>query len=77
LLRQLVEDTLVAMVERLPLLKRVNAEVDVAALFVDRQLSDTMELALDANCLPLRVLVGEPPRLSTLFTHRSMEGPFE
>lgn len=72
-LRQLFEDTLVAMVDTLPLLNRVKAEVEVAALFVvDRQLSEAMELALDANCLPLRVLVGDTLRLSTLLAHRSM-----
>jgi len=72
-LRQLFEDTLVAMVETLPLLNLVKAELDVAALFVDdRQLSEAIELALDANCFPLRVLVGETLRLSTLLAQRSI-----
>lgn len=62
---QLLEETLVAIVETLPLLNRVNADVEVAALDGDRQLSEAMELALDANGRPLRVLVGDVPRLST------------
>lgn len=68
---QLLEEMLVAIVETLPLLNRVNADVEVAAL-EDRQLSEAMELALDAKGRPLRVLVGDVPRLSTLFAHRSM-----
>jgi len=72
-LRQLLPDeTLVAIVEKLPLLYRVNADVEVDALDVDRQLSEAIELALDASGRPLRVLVGDAPRLSTLFAHRSM-----
>lgn len=67
--RQLVDDTLVAVVDmlrELELLYRVNAEVDVPALDVVpielRQLVDTTELALDAKGRPLRVLLGETAR---------------
>ena len=68
-MRQLVEDTLVAVVEMLrtlELLYRVNAEVEVPALEVVlielRQLLETIELALDATGRPLRVLLGETAR---------------
>jgi len=64
--RQLVAETLVAVVEMLrvlELLKRVNAEVDVPALEVVlielRQFEETTELALDPMGRPLRVLLGE------------------
>jgi len=67
--RQLVDDTLVAVVDMLralELLYRVKADVDVPALDVVlmelRQLLDTMELALDATGRPLRVLLGETAR---------------
>jgi hypothetical protein len=67
--RQLVDETLVAVVETLrvlELLKRVNAEVEVPALDVVlielRQLDDTTELALDATGRPLRVLLGDTAR---------------
>jgi len=73
LVRQLVEDTLVAVVEMLRellLLYRVKAEVDVPALEVVlielRQLPDTIELALDATGRPLRVLFGEIARSDRL-----------
>lgn len=63
LVRQLVEETLVAVVDMLrvlELLKRVKAEVDVPALDVVlielRQLDDTTELALETTGRPLRVL---------------------
>lgn len=66
LVRQLVDETLVAVVEMLrvlPLLKRVNAEVEVPALEVVlielRQLDEATELALDPMGRPLRVLLGE------------------
>ena len=65
------------MVETLPLLNRVNAEVDVAALELDLQLSEAVELALEARGRPLRVLVGDTLRLSTLCAHRSIYGLFE
>lgn len=72
-MRQLVEDTLVAVVEMLRellLLYRVKAEVDVPALEVVlmelRQLLDTIELALDATGRPLRVLFGEIARSDRL-----------
>ena len=78
LLRQLPEDRLVAAVETLrmlPLLYRVNAEVDVPAPDIElRQFDDAMddavELALEARGRPLRVLVGETPRLLTGDTAR-------
>lgn len=75
LLRQLPEDKLVAAVatlRTLPLLYRVNADVDVPALDIElRQLfDDAMELALEASGRPLRVLVGETPRLLTGETAR-------
>jgi hypothetical protein len=67
--RQLVDDTLVAVVDTLrtlELLYRVKAEVDVPALDVVlielRQLLDTIELALEAKGRPLRVLLGEIAR---------------
>lgn len=67
--RQLVDDTLVAVVDMLrvlELLYRVKAEVDVPALDVVlielRQLLDIMELALDARGRPLRALFGETAR---------------
>lgn len=63
-MRQLVDDTLVAVVETLrtlELLYRVKADVEVPALDVVltelRQLLETMELALDATGRPLRVLL--------------------
>lgn len=69
LVRQLVEETLVAVVDMLrvlELLKRVKAEVDVPALDVVlielRQLEDTTELALETTGRPLRVLLGEIAR---------------
>jgi hypothetical protein len=71
LVRQLADDTLVAVVEMLrvlELLYLVNAEVEVPALDVVlielRQLDETTELALDAIGRPLRVLLGDTPRLS-------------
>jgi len=71
--RQLVEDTLVAAVETLRMLEllyRVKADVEVPALDVVlielRQLPETIELALDATGRPLRVLLGETPRLYRL-----------
>jgi hypothetical protein len=71
--RQLVEDTLVAVVEtlrKLELLYRVKAEVEVPALDVVlielRQFPETIELALDATGRALRVLLGETPRLYRL-----------
>jgi hypothetical protein len=74
LVRQLVEDTLVAAVETLralELLYRVKAEVEVPALDVVlvelRQLPEGMGLALDGMGRPLRVLVGETPRLPRLW----------
>lgn len=70
LVRQLVEETLVAVVETLrtlELLYRVNADVDVPALEVVlielRQFVETIELALDATGRPLRTLLGETGRL--------------
>lgn len=72
-MRQLVEETLVAVVDilrELELLYRVNAEVDVPALEVVlielRQLVETIELALDATGRPLRVLLGEMARSDRL-----------
>lgn len=82
LVRQLAEDTLVAAVETLltlELLYRVKAEVEVSALDVVlmelRQFPETMELALDATGRPLRVLLGETPRLYRLSwnTRRSLD----
>ena len=78
LLRQLPEDKLVAAVDTLrmlPLLYRVNAEVDVPALDIelrqfDDAIDDAIELALEARGRPLRVLVGEMPRLLTGDTAR-------
>lgn len=68
-MRQLVADTLVAVVEtlrKLELLYRVNAEVEVPALdAVDtelRQFPETIELALEATGRPLRTLFGEMAR---------------
>ena len=77
-LRQEPDDTLVATVDTLcllPLLYRVNAEVDVPAPDIElRQFDDAMddavELALEARGRPLRVLVGETPRLLTGDTAR-------
>jgi hypothetical protein len=67
--RQLEDDTLVAVVETLlalELLYRVKADVEVPALDVVDiellQLLDAIELALDAKCDPLRVLFGEIAR---------------
>jgi hypothetical protein len=67
--RQLAEETLVAVVEILrvlELLYRVKADVEVPALDVVlielRQLLDIIELALDATGRPLRVLLGETAR---------------
>jgi hypothetical protein len=69
LVRQLVEDTLVAAVETLrvlELLYRVKAEVEVPALDVVlielRQFPETIELALEATGRVLRMLLGETPR---------------
>jgi len=69
LVRQLVDETLVAVVailRVLELLYRVKAEVDVPALEVVlmelRQLADTTELALEVRGRPLRTLLGETPR---------------
>jgi len=71
LVRQLVADTLVAVVDTLralALLYRVNADVDVPALDVVlvelRQLPDTIELALDAIGRPLRTEFGDVARWS-------------
>jgi hypothetical protein len=70
-LRQLDDDTLVAVVEKLctlELLNRVNAEVEFPALeVVDIELRqlyllDDIELALDASGRPLLVLAGETGR---------------
>jgi len=67
--RQLAEETLVAVVEMLralELLYLVNAEVDVPALLdvlIElRQFDDTTELALDPIGRPLRVLFGDTAR---------------
>jgi hypothetical protein len=67
--RQLVADTLVAVVDTLrtlALLYRVNADVDVPALEVVlvelRQLPDTIELALDPIGRPLRTEFGDVAR---------------
>lgn len=69
LVRQLLAETLVAVVETLralALLYRVNADVDVPALDVVlielRQLPDTIELALDATGRPLRTELGDTAR---------------
>ena len=63
LVRQLVEDMLVAAVDMLrvlELLYRVNADVDVPALEAEeRQLLDATELAPEARGRPLRELLGE------------------
>jgi hypothetical protein len=66
LVRQLVEDMLVAAVDMLrvlELLYRVNADVEVPALDMvlaeERQLLDATELALEARGRPLRELLGE------------------
>jgi len=71
LVRQLLEDTLVAAVDTLRMLELlylVKADVDVPALDVVlielRQLLDTTELELEARGRPLRVLLGEMARLS-------------
>lgn len=65
-----VDDTLVANVDTLRvlvLLYRVKADVEVLVLDIElRQLFDAIELALDARGRPLRVLVGDAPRRSTL-----------
>lgn len=54
----------------------MNADVDMPALDVDiielRQLLEAIELELDATWRPLRVLVGETPRFSTLLDQRSI-----
>ena len=69
-LRQLCDDTLVAAVateRELLLLYLVNVEDDVPALDMElRQLLDAIELALDANGRPLRVLDGETARSDRL-----------
>jgi len=69
LVRQLLAETLVAVVEMLralALLYRVNADVDVPALDVVnaelRQLPDTIELALDVTGRPLRTELGDTAR---------------
>lgn len=69
LVRQLAEDTLVAVVEMLralELLYLVKAEVEVPALedvLIElRQFDDTIELALEAVGRPLRELLGETAR---------------
>ncbi len=66
LVRQLVEEILVAAVDTLrvlELLYRVKADVDAPALDMvlaeERQLLDAIELALEARGRPLRVLLGE------------------
>jgi len=71
LVLQLVEETLVAVVDILRILEllyRVNADVEVLALEVVlielRQFDDTTELALDPAGRPLRVLFGEIARRS-------------
>jgi len=81
LVRQLAEDTLVAVVEMLrtlELLYRVNADVDVPALDVVlielRQLLEITELALDARGRPLRVLLGDTARSLRGYAHRSLSG---
>lgn len=68
-MRQLAEDTLVAVVEMLlalELLYRVKAEVEVPALeevlMELRQFEETTELALDPIGRPLRVLFGDTAR---------------
>jgi len=73
LVRQLAEETLVAVVEMLralELLYLVNADVDVPALLdvlIElRQFDDTTELALDPIGRPLRVLFGETARTEGL-----------
>jgi hypothetical protein len=70
LVRQLPEETLVAVVDTLralELLYLVNADVDVPALDVVLiellQLPEAIELALDATGRPLRVLLGDIARL--------------
>jgi len=67
--RQLLAETLVAVVETLrtlALLYRVNADVEVPALDVVlielRQLPETIELALDPTGRPLRTEFGETAR---------------
>lgn len=67
--RQLLADTLVAVVDTLralALLYRVNADVDVPALEVVlielRQLPETIELALEATGRPLRTELGDTAR---------------
>ena len=69
-LRQLCDDRLVAAVateRELLLLYLVNVEDDVPALDMElRQLLDAIELALDANGRPLRVLDGETARSDRL-----------
>lgn len=87
LVRQLVEETEVAVVEIdrvLELLYRVKAEVDVPALEVVlielRQLPETIELALDATGRPLRVLLGDTARserLSAAYIQESKGGLVE
>jgi len=81
--RQLVDDTLVAVVDMLrvlELLYRVKAEVEVPALDVVlielRQLPEITELALDATGRPLRVLLGEIARSlrRSVYAHRSEPG---
>jgi len=71
LVRQLADETLVAVVEmlrELELLYLVKAEVEVPALEVVlmelRQFPDTTELALEATGRPLRELRGDSSRLS-------------
>jgi len=79
LVRQLVEDILVAAVDMLrvlELLYRVKADVDAPALDMvlaeERQLLDAIELALEAKWRPLRVLLGETFRLVSLNAPRAL-----
>lgn len=76
--RQLLFDTLVAVVDMLRILELlylVNADVDAPALdeVELRQLVDTIELALDATvgCRELRALLGDKPRLLPLLRSES------
>lgn len=73
LVRQLADETLVAVVEmlrELELLYLVKAEVEVPALeevlMELRQFPDTTELALEAEGRPLRELRGDSSRLSDI-----------
>jgi len=78
--RQLLFDTLVAVVDMLRMLELlylVNADVDVPALDVVlielRQFVETIELALEATvgCRELYMLLGDRPRLLLLPTSGS------